>query len=96
MFRRVAAVSPLRVSSAQSSRRRNSSATRFVEDIWAASPSHSFSAGNPLTALFLAIGLGTFGVTYGYNIAVPVMEAYAAADDNDGAEGEGAVAEDTD
>lgn len=59
-----------------------------MDDILASDTSRSFSGnGSPLTILLAALGFGMFSVTYCYNIAVPVIEAYSGGSrDSEGEE----------
>ena len=42
--------------------------------------------GGPIGAIGCLMGMGLFGLTYGYNIAVPVMDAYASLEEQGGEE----------
>jgi hypothetical protein len=55
----------------------------FLKDV-AAHPSTTAFFGGPVAAVTATFGTAAFLLTYGYNIAVPVMEAYAGASDDGG------------
>jgi hypothetical protein len=41
------------------------------------------TVGGPIGAVGCLLGVGLFGLTYGYNIAVPVMDAYASLEEEE-------------